>query len=150
MLPRCTLQTSRVFEVDAYDTLITEATSHGAKLLKKPHQTIAVLVICGGRGRPQRATARGRTTKKSECHKDREAGAFPHQDSKQVLECLQKTLRIATSATGDIVTIQLYCRSETLDQYLYYFDHGAPAIAPKYIISLVELIASSIGATAEN
>ncbi|KAG2749135.1 Vps35-domain-containing protein [Suillus brevipes Sb2] len=70
------------------------------------------------------------------------AKAYPHQDSKRVLECLQKSLRIANSATGEIVTVQLYC--DTLDQYLYYFDRGAPAIAPKFIVSLVELIASSI------
>ena len=37
-----TLQTSRVFEVDVYDTLITKAALHGAKLLKKPHQATAV------------------------------------------------------------------------------------------------------------
>jgi vacuolar protein sorting-associated protein 35 len=79
-----------------------------------------------------------------------------------VLECLQKSLRIANSATEEIVTVQLYC--DTLDQYVYYFDRGAPAvsllhlvlfmcscslyglvqIAPKYINSLVELITSSI------
>jgi len=33
---------------------------------------------------------------------------YPLQDSKRVLECLQKSLRIANSATEEIVTIQLY------------------------------------------
>ena len=51
---------------------------------------------------------------------------FPHQDSKRVLECLQKALRIANSAIEEIVTVQLYC--DTLDQYLYYLDRGAPAV----------------------
>lgn len=37
-----TLQTARVFELDVYDTLITKAALHGAKLLKKPHQATAV------------------------------------------------------------------------------------------------------------
>ena len=37
-----TLQGARVFEVDGYDTLITKAALHGAKLLKKPHQATAV------------------------------------------------------------------------------------------------------------
>ncbi|KAJ3524791.1 hypothetical protein NMY22_g10851 [Coprinellus aureogranulatus] len=68
--------------------------------------------------------------------------AFPHQDSKRVLECLQKALRIANSAIEEIVTVQLYC--DTLDQYLYYLDRGAPALAPKFVNSLVELITSSI------
>ena len=51
---------------------------------------------------------------------------YPHQDSKRVLECLQKALRIANSAIEEIVTVQLYC--DTLDRYLYYLDHGAPAV----------------------
>ena len=37
-----TLQGARVFGVDNYDTLITKAALHGAKLLKKPHQASAV------------------------------------------------------------------------------------------------------------
>jgi vacuolar protein sorting-associated protein 35 len=37
-----TLQGARVFGVDNYDTLITKAALHGAKLLKKSHQASAV------------------------------------------------------------------------------------------------------------
>ena len=37
-----TLQGARVFSEDNYDTLITKAALHGAKLLKKPHQATAV------------------------------------------------------------------------------------------------------------
>lgn len=37
-----TLQGAKVFGEDNYDTLITKAALHGAKLLKKPHQAIAV------------------------------------------------------------------------------------------------------------
>ena len=37
-----TLQGAKVFGVDNYDTLITKAALHGAKLLKKPHQALAV------------------------------------------------------------------------------------------------------------
>lgn len=59
-----------------------------------------------------------------------------------MLECLQKSLRIANSAIEEIVTVQLYC--DTLDQYLYYLDRGSPAVAPKYVNSLVELITSNI------
>jgi len=62
-------------------------------------------------------------------------------------------------AIEEIVTVQLYC--DTLDQYLYYLDHGASAVspssdnkpvmlifvhqvAPKFVNSLVDLITSSI------
>ncbi|KAL4069049.1 vacuolar protein sorting-associated protein 35 [Scleroderma citrinum] len=142
-----TLQTSRVFEVDVYDTLITKAALHGAKLLKKPHQATAVHAAShlwwqeapAEEGDGDVAQREG---EKNGGAKDGEAVAYPHQDSKRVLECLQKALRIANSATEEIVTVQLYC--ETLDQYLYYFDRGAPAVAPKFIVSLVELITSSI------
>ena len=37
-----TLQGAKVFSVDNYDVLITKAALHGAKLLKKPHQSTAV------------------------------------------------------------------------------------------------------------
>ena len=37
-----TLQGARVFGTDNYDTLITKAALHGAKLLKKSHQATAV------------------------------------------------------------------------------------------------------------
>lgn len=39
-----TLQSARVFGPDNYDTLITKAALHGAKLLKKPHQAAAVMM----------------------------------------------------------------------------------------------------------
>lgn len=37
-----TLQGAKVFSEDNYDTLITKAALHGARLLKKPHQAMAV------------------------------------------------------------------------------------------------------------
>lgn len=37
-----TLQGARVFNIDGYETLITKAALHGARLLKKQHQAIAV------------------------------------------------------------------------------------------------------------
>ncbi|KAG1814416.1 vacuolar protein sorting-associated protein 35 [Suillus subaureus] len=146
-----TLQGARVFNIDGYDTLITKAALHGARLLKKQHQATAVHAashLWWQEPVLEESEADGPAVKESEkaAFPPREDGegvkAYPHQDSKRVLECLQKSLRIANSATEEIVTVQLYC--DTLDQYLYYFDRGAPAIAPKFIVSLVELIASSI------
>lgn len=52
-----------------------------------------------------------------------------------MLECLQKSLRIANSATEEIVTVQLYC--DTLEQYLYYFDRGAPAVSAATVLVAV-------------
>jgi vacuolar protein sorting-associated protein 35 len=143
-----TLAGAKVFGVDNYDTLITKAALHGAKLLKKSHQATAVGLAShlwwqetpAGEGDVEAKEV----VEKLTLNQDGAEGvkAYPHQDSKRVLECLQKSLRIANSATEEIVTVQLYV--DTLDQYLYYLDRGAAAVAPKYVNSLVELITSSI------
>ncbi|TFY81799.1 hypothetical protein EWM64_g2215 [Hericium alpestre] len=128
-----TLQGAKVFGLDNYDTLITKAALHGAKLLKKPHQATA---------------AEEKDAEKSPPPKEKEesaenAKAYPHQDSKRVLECLQKCLRIANSATEEIITIQLYV--DALDQYLFYLERARLRyVTPKFVNSLVELITASI------
>ncbi|KZT22073.1 vacuolar protein sorting-associated protein 35 [Neolentinus lepideus HHB14362 ss-1] len=143
-----TLQGARVFGVDNYDTLITKAALHGAKLLKKPHQATAVNLASHMWWQEPPAEEGELPEKEKEGEKeDGIAGAdtrkaYPHQDSKRVLECLQKALRIASSAIEEIVMVQLYC--DTLDQYLFYLDRGVPAITPKFVNSLVELITSNI------
>ncbi|KAJ3930651.1 MAG: vacuolar protein sorting-associated protein 35 [Lentinula lateritia] len=142
-----TLNGAKVFGVDNYDTLITKAALHGAKLLKKSHQATAVGLashLWWQEAPPPIDSEESQPTAKEPKDDDSEntVKAYPHQDSKRVLECLQKSLRIARSAIEEIVTVQLYC--DTLDHYLYYFDKGAPAVAPKFINNLVELITSSI------
>ncbi|KAK2459757.1 hypothetical protein APHAL10511_008189 [Amanita phalloides] len=151
-----TLAGAKGFGIDNYDTLITKAALHGAKLLKKSHQATAVGLAShlwwqeavpstgGENGTSEPAGDKSTTEKPVEKPEDAESTvkSYPHQDSKRVLECLQKSLRIANSAIEEIVTVQLYC--DTLNQYLYYLDHGAPAIAPKFVNSLVELITSSV------
>lgn len=145
-----TLQGAKVFGSDNFDTLITKAALHGAKLLKKPHQSTAVSLashMWWQETSPADVEAEKPTPPDGTKEKEEEVGsdnakAFPHQDSKRVLECLQKSLRIANSATEEIITVQLYC--DTLDRYLYYLDRDAPAVTPKFVNSLVELITSSI------
>ncbi|THV01238.1 vacuolar protein sorting-associated protein 35 [Dendrothele bispora CBS 962.96] len=145
-----TLSGAKVFGVDNYDTLITKAALHGAKLLKKSHQSTAVGLASHlwWQQTPPPAEDEAPTVKKEGQEKPKEDGpentvkAYPHQDSKRVLECLQKTIRIANSAIEEIVKVQLYC--DTLDRYLYYFDRGTPSVTPKFINSLVDLITSNI------
>ncbi|EEB92849.1 hypothetical protein MPER_08579, partial [Moniliophthora perniciosa FA553] len=143
-----TLSGAKVFGVDNYDTLITKAALHGAKLLKKSHQATAVGLASHLWWQEAPALADGEAPPAKEAEKPKDGDsentvkAYPHQDSKRVLECLQKSLRIANSAIEEIVTVQLYC--DTLDHYLFYWDRGAPAVAPKFVNSLVELITSSI------
>ncbi|KAI0027584.1 vacuolar protein sorting-associated protein 35 [Vararia minispora EC-137] len=131
-----TLQGAQVFGVDNYDTLITKAALHGAKLLKKPHQASAVHLASHMWWQEASEPVDGREGGMLGDH------AYPHQDGKRVLECLQKSLRIANSATEDIIKTQLYV--DALDQYLFYLDHGAYAVTPKFVTHLVELITSTI------
>lgn len=62
-----------------------------------------------------------------------------------MLECLQKSLRIANSATEEIITVQLYC--DTLDRYLYYLDRDAPAVSDPGISQSFIRILTSIPST---
>ncbi|KAJ7074424.1 vacuolar protein sorting-associated protein 35 [Mycena amicta] len=124
-----TLEGAKVFGVDNYDTLITKAVGLASHLWWQEKT--------GGEG----DDAAGKEAEKDD-EQPENAKSFPHQDSKRVLECLQKSLRVAGAAIEEIVTVQLYC--DTLDHYLYYLDRGAPAVAPKFVNSLVELITSSI------
>ncbi|KZV60603.1 vacuolar protein sorting-associated protein 35 [Peniophora sp. CONT] len=169
-----TLQGARVFNTNNYDTLITKAALHGAKLLKKPHQAQAVHLASHmwwqeatstagveeveGDGEGGDKTKKDATPPKSPAPATKEKGvvegddegdtdadnkpAYPHQDSKRVLECLQKSLRIANSATEDVVKTQLY--ADALDQYIFYLDRGASAVTPKFVTHLVELVTSTI------
>ncbi|KIY66755.1 vacuolar protein sorting-associated protein 35 [Cylindrobasidium torrendii FP15055 ss-10] len=154
-----TLYGARVFSTDNYDTLITKAALHGAKLLKKSHQGAAVGLashlwwqslppvanqVVEDHDDKKEEEKEKKDDEKEEIKEKEETAekAYPHRDSKRVLECLQKAIRISHSAIEEVVTTRMYC--DTLDQYLYYLDDGAPAVAPKFINSLVELITSNI------
>ncbi|PWZ01505.1 vacuolar protein sorting-associated protein 35 [Testicularia cyperi] len=155
-----TLQTARVFGTDNYDTLITKAALHGAKLLKKPHQAAAVMMASHLwwqteiPGRPSATTSSSATgnaaaSTSSSSSNGAGGGALSKEskpvllkDGKRVLECLQKSLRIANSCIDERSTVEIFCSA--LDQYLYYFEQEVEAVAPKYINSLVELISNGL------
>ena len=107
------LQSSRVFGTDNYDTLITKAALHGSKLLKKSHQATAVLYASH---MWWQSPLLGREMDDK----------TPYRDGKRVLECLQKSLRIASSCIDEITSVQLYV--DALDQYIYYYEQGVEAV----------------------
>ncbi|KAI5997468.1 hypothetical protein EDD15DRAFT_344342 [Pisolithus albus] len=114
-----------------------KATLRGAKLLKKPRQSITVHAAshlwC------QEPPVEGDNDgDRDGAQMDDEKRESPDK-GRRGKRCISPTRH-----AEEIVTVQLYC--ETLVRYLYYFDHGAPAAAPKYVASLAELIASSIHA----
>lgn len=97
-----TLQGARVFGSDNYDTLITKAALHGNRLLKKPQQANAVLYASHLWWQNEIPGRAGR--------KDNEL----FRDGKRVLECLQKSIKIAGSCIEEIMSVHLYCLA--LDQ----------------------------------
>jgi len=111
------LQHFHVFGHENYETLISKATQHSAKLLKKTDQCRAVyncahLFWCGD---------------------DKHPG---HRDEKRVLACLQRSLKIANACMGQQVNLFV----EILNKYMYFFERNCPSITSKYMKGLISLI----------
>ncbi|KAL8445098.1 hypothetical protein Emag_005205 [Eimeria magna] len=92
----------RGLDRENYESIASKITQHGAKLLKKPDQCRAVLSC-------------------SHLYWN----AAEYRDSRRVLECLQKCLKIAdicVQASTSHVSLFI----EILDKYVYYFDQNNP------------------------
>jgi len=111
------LQNFTVFGTENYDTLVSKATQHCAKLLKKPDQCRAVY-NCSHLFWPGDDSKPG------------------HRDEKRVLACLQRSLKIANACMGH----QVHLFVEILNKYLYFFDKKCPSITTKYLRGLMALI----------
>jgi vacuolar protein sorting-associated protein 35 len=114
-----TLQTLTCFSDDNYDTLVTKTAQQSAKLLKKPDQTRAV-ASCSHLFWAQNE----------------------HKDGKRVLECLQKSLKIAGLSMDATTSACLFV--EILNEYLYYFENRNTEVPAKHITGLIELINTNI------
>ncbi|KAI9310748.1 vacuolar protein sorting-associated protein 35 [Dichotomocladium elegans] len=122
------LNQASVFSADMYDTLITKAALHSAKLLKKPDQCRAVTLSSH--------------LWWSDTNKDSET-ASSDRNSKRALECLQKALKIADSVMDLVTNVQLFV--EVLNRCIFYFEKGNEEITPKYLNSLIDLIHANLG-----
>lgn len=97
----------RVFGEENYDALSTKTAVHSAKLLKKHDQCRAVYMCShlfwkpGGEGEG-------------------------YKEGKRVLECLQKSLRIADACMDSSMNVKLFV--EILSEYLYYFEAKNEAV----------------------
>ncbi|CAG8503241.1 24133_t:CDS:10 [Dentiscutata erythropus] len=107
-----TLQTTSVFGAENYDTLITKCALHGSKLLKKPDQCRAVYL------------------------------SSHLWWATEVLECLQKALKIADSCMDSVTNVELFV--EILNRYIYYFERKNEAVTVKYLDGLIDLINTNI------
>ena len=108
------LQQTRIFTSETYDTLITKAALHSAKLLKKPDQSRAV-------------TLSSHLWWSVKEHDNEEGGEGIAQNGKRALECLQKALKIADSCMDAVTNVQLFV--EILNRYIYYFEKGNDAVS---------------------
>merc|ERR1711991_1311757 len=61
-----------------------------------------------------------------------------YHDGRRVLECLQRSLKIADVCMTSSMHVHLFV--EILNEYLYYFENGNPSITPNYIQGLIALI----------
>jgi len=114
-----TLQTLRLSD-ENYDTMTTQTAGHASKLLKKPNQCTAVY-LCS--------------------HLFWTNGGV--RDAKRVLECLQKSLKIAyTCIDSSIKHVNLFV--EVLNEYLYYFEYKNEAVTVKYLNDLIKLIETNM------
>lgn len=111
------LQLFTVFGQENYDTLISKATQHCAKLLQKTDQCRAVY-NCAHLFWPAEESAAGL------------------RDEKRCLACLQRSLKIANACMGH----QVHLFVEILNKYLHFFDRKCPSITTKYLKGLMALI----------
>ena len=126
------LYTLKFFNKENYESLITKLTLYGSKLLKKQDQCRAVYYCahlwCWCDYFPD----------------DSDEDTSQFKDSKRVLECLQKSLRVADSCMDPYLSLKLFI--EILNRCLIfniYVDDNL-VIDSKYINGLIELIKTNI------
>ncbi|CAD7963138.1 unnamed protein product [Amoebophrya sp. A25] len=119
------LQQLNCLEEAVYDGFCTKITQFGAKLLKKPQQVKAIN-ICSHLF----------------WNKTRQA-------SGQVQQCLQKCVRLAEQCVSTN-PLMLILFIETLDNYIYFFEHGCPEISLLQINTLVTICREHLSALLPN
>ncbi|CAO3644169.1 unnamed protein product [Cunninghamella echinulata] len=132
------LQQSQVFSADNYDTLITKAALHSARLLKKPDQCRALYSashLWWNAADQQQQNGSGDGTEENE-------NKPIFREGKRALECLQKALKIADSCMDSVTNVELFV--EILNQYIYYFEKGNEAVTVKYLNGLIDLIHTNL------
>ncbi|KAI8366710.1 vacuolar protein sorting-associated protein 35 [Radiomyces spectabilis] len=125
------LQQTRVFSANNYDTLITKAALHSSKLMKKPDQCRAVYMS---------SHLWWATEASGEAFSEEDKELF--RDGKKALECLQKALKIADSCMDAVTNVELFV--EILNRYIYYFEKGNEAVTVKYLNGLIDLINTNL------
>ena len=128
-------KTRSLREENYYDSLIVRCTLHGSKLLKKQDQCRAVY-LC---------SHLWWTTEIALIGEEEGVTTDFYREGKRVLECLQRSLRVADSTMDNIQSSELMI--EILNRCLYYFIHGDEHdthVSVRYINGLIELIKTNL------
>ena len=126
-----TLCGTTVFGYENYETLITKCAVHCSRLLKRVDQSRGVLLVSH--------------LFMADNTKQREEGKPAYRDPKRVLECLQKSLKIADSVRDHAVNVELFV--EILERYIFYYDERIDTITFNFINQLVHLIRINLNAS---
>lgn len=139
------LQQLRYFSGENYENLITKLTLYGSKLLKKQDQCRSVYYCAhlwwwvdplidepSPTVQPREGDAPISEGDNNSLYKD----------PKRVLECLQKSLRIADSCMDPKLLLKLFV--DILNRCLIFNDYGNSSVDFRYINGLIELIKSNL------
>jgi vacuolar protein sorting-associated protein 35 len=106
------------FGAENYDALTTKAAQKASKLLQKRDQARAVCLCAHLFWRED------------------------NRDGKRVLECLQKSLKIANTIVESSFHVPLFI--EILNRYMWFFVNKNDAVTAKYLQSLKEIITTNV------
>jgi len=115
-----TLQLLDSFTEENYDTMITKTALHASKLLKRPDQCRAIYMVSHLFWCPNR----------------------DYKNGKRVLECLQKSLKIAHACVDASVNVNLFI--EILNECMYYFENDCDQTTAQYLNGLIAFVNTSI------
>eukprot|EP00560_Eucampia_antarctica_P001657 CAMPEP_0197835270 /NCGR_PEP_ID=MMETSP1437-20131217/25280_1 /TAXON_ID=49252 ORGANISM="Eucampia antarctica, Strain CCMP1452" /NCGR_SAMPLE_ID=MMETSP1437 /ASSEMBLY_ACC=CAM_ASM_001096 /LENGTH=1019 /DNA_ID=CAMNT_0043440573 /DNA_START=48 /DNA_END=3107 /DNA_ORIENTATION=+ len=120
-----TLLSCKNFEKDDYEALITKTTQYAAKQLKKADQC-KMVILCshlfytGGEDVPN-----------------------AYRNPQRVLECLQRSLKIADACTmASPANVQLFV--DILDRYVFHYEMDNPVISSNFVSGLIALITENM------
>mmetsp|Transcript_11180 Transcript_11180/g.17014 ORF Transcript_11180/g.17014 Transcript_11180/m.17014 type:complete len:385 (+) Transcript_11180:1394-2548(+) len=126
-----TLLNCRNFPTEDYEALITKTAQYANKLLKKPDQC-RMVTLCSHLFWPKDPPIVADGEEEPAVHGTRYA------DCDRVLECMQRSLKIASVCNPNIFV-------EILDRYIFYYENNNPLIHVRYLSGLIALINEQIG-----
>ncbi|RLV95965.1 Vacuolar protein sorting-associated protein 35 [Spathaspora sp. JA1] len=156
------LTKTRFFTKENYENLITKVTLYGSKLLKKQDQCRSVYycahlwwwsetLLPPGEKTATVESSKKDKKKETENNEEEDPEKVSHEeedevllyrDGKRVLECLQKSLRVADSCMDPYLSLKLFI--EILSRCLIFNVYGNGHVDSRYINGLIDLIKTNI------